>query len=244
MLSIWLIHYPSSLEVVTRAESLSVLSADERSQVQRLSSPRAERQALTFLAQRDCLSLVAPHVAPREWSLERSAAGQPRVDGPSTRYSVSLSLSHRRDWLAVAINDNGSVGVDVELAVGRRSIDEIAAEYFCASEASRMAHFREPHAREAYFLYLWVLKEAYTKAIGRGLTAGLDSVCLDDHGIAAFRDPNQKKENWNVHHFRMPGGYHLGIAATGRAEPGLYHWMAPSRCVPVTVEASSIVFPP
>jgi 4'-phosphopantetheinyl transferase len=89
--------------------------------------------------------------------------GKPEcVAGPS------VSVSHSGPWAACAIAVDGSVGVDVQLAVPGRRVESIAREYFGRAESDWIE--ADPERR---FYMLWVLKEAYLKALGLGLAGGL-----------------------------------------------------------------------
>jgi phosphopantetheinyl transferase len=93
-----------------------------------------------------------------------AADGKPGcVDGPA------ISLSHSGDVVVCAVGDCEALGVDVEVRAPRTvELTEIAERYFTAEEARWIGV--DPEAR---FRQLWVLKEAYLKALGRGLAGGL-----------------------------------------------------------------------
>lgn len=84
------------------------------------------------------------------------------VDGPA------ISLSHSGELAICAVTERGAVGVDVETRRPRTDLGAIAERYFTAAEARWIAV--DPDAR---FRMLWVLKEAYLKALGSGLAGGL-----------------------------------------------------------------------
>jgi phosphopantetheine--protein transferase-like protein len=97
--------------------------------------------------------------------IETSSDGKPRcVDGPA------LSVSHSGDVLVCALADSGPLGVDVETRTPRE-LAAVAERFFTKAEARWLA--AEPEQR---FRMLWVLKEAYLKALGAGLAGGLSSL--------------------------------------------------------------------
>ena len=68
------------------------------------------------------------------------------------------------------------IGIDVETGRLPSSLAELANRYFTAAEGAWLAADPEPR-----FRMLWVLKEAYLKALGLGLAGGLQSLeCLVD----------------------------------------------------------------
>jgi 4'-phosphopantetheinyl transferase len=96
--------------------------------------------------------------------VEVSAAGKPEcVGGPA------ISVSHSGDAVVCALAEV-AVGVDVETKPPR-NLDVVAERYFTAAEARWLA--ADPAVR---FPMLWVLKEAYLKALGVGLAGGLASL--------------------------------------------------------------------
>jgi hypothetical protein len=88
------------------------------------------------------------------------------VDGPG------LSLSHDQGLVVCAISNAGDVGVDIQLPSQRRHTTEIAAHHFSAAE---QAWLRRAPSADAFY-WLWVLKEAYLKRLGTGLSGGLGQV--------------------------------------------------------------------
>jgi phosphopantetheinyl transferase len=93
------------------------------------------------------------------------ASGKPEcVGGPE------ISVSHSRGLVVCALAPEGRIGVDVELPVSGRAIDGIADRYFSADERHWIG------SRPERFHMLWVLKEAYLKALGLGLAGGLDAL--------------------------------------------------------------------
>ena len=101
-----------------------------------------------------------------ELEIRTTPRGKPEcVAGPS------VSVSHSGPWAACAIAVEGSVGVDVQSAVPGRRVESIAREYFARAESDWIE--ADPERR---FYMLWVLKEAYLKALGLGLAGGLDTL--------------------------------------------------------------------
>ena len=98
--------------------------------------------------------------------LRATPEGKPEcVAGPA------ISLSHSGEIVVCAVASGGSIGVDVEMRKARTPTVTLAAHYFSAFEASWVEG--DPDRR---FHMLWVLKEAYLKALGVGLAGGLDSL--------------------------------------------------------------------
>jgi len=83
----------------------------------------------------------------------------------------AISLSHSGDIVACAVTSAAAVGIDIETRIARTSSAVLAARHYTPSEADWVA--ADPERR---FQMLWVLKEAYLKALGVGLSGGLTSL--------------------------------------------------------------------
>ncbi len=90
---------------------------------------------------------------------------------------LDFNLSHARDHVLIAIARNQPLGVDLERVDRRIEIVDLARRYFARAEADALEALAEA-ARAAAFLRLWTCKEAVLKAIGEGLSFGLDRVAF------------------------------------------------------------------
>ena len=151
----------------------------------------------------DCLGMPPDRVP-----LMRSATGQPRI---GTDRPISFSLAHCETHAVVAIANQALVGVDVEhhrsvpdaLAIGRR--------YFAGEEADMLVA-REPQDLDAAFLRLWVSKEAFTKAIGLGLSYPLNRVVVrgfDDGNPRSTKidEAHGKASEWSLTYLELARSY-------------------------------------
>ena len=80
-----------------------------------------------------------------------------------------VSVSHARGIVACAVTLTGDVGIDVEYVDENRDVERLAMEYFSPGENEWL----RGQSSNSFFM-LWVLKEAWLKAIGSGLAGGLD----------------------------------------------------------------------
>ncbi|MEP6881786.1 MAG: 4'-phosphopantetheinyl transferase superfamily protein, partial [Dokdonella sp.] len=111
------------------------------------------------------------------------------------------------------------LGVDVERGSMRRSrsAHELATRFFASDEALALAGLPDTQ-RERAFLHLWTCKEAVLKAIGHGLSFGLDRLrfALDDngepHALVSIADEAGSASEWQIHRFD-PGSGHVGSLA-------------------------------
>ncbi len=88
---------------------------------------------------------------------------------------LHFNLSHAGPHVLLAFARGQALGIDLERCDRRLSIEGIAKRFFAAREALALATLPPARQREA-FLRLWTHKEAVLKAIGHGLSFGLDRV--------------------------------------------------------------------
>lgn len=109
----------------------------------------------------------------------------------SDRDDLHFSLSHSGCWAVCAISDT-PVGVDVELP---RCTLRIAKRYF---------HPEELTAADSVFLTrLWTAKEAFVKALGRGLTIPLDSFVVHLEPDQANLHQSYSPLPYRLHEYRL-----------------------------------------
>jgi 4'-phosphopantetheinyl transferase len=103
-----------------------------------------------------------------------NAHGKPELLGEA----LAFNLSHSADRLAIAVTSLAHIGVDIERVKPRPALAEVAARCFAAPElAAWQAVAAQQQLREFY--RLWTKKEAFVKAVGRGLALGLEQCELD-----------------------------------------------------------------
>lgn len=85
---------------------------------------------------------------------------------------IHVNLSHSGDWAVCAVSD-GSVGIDIERV---RCADTALAKRFFTSEEHEYIR-NSPSPDEAFF-EVWVRKESFVKAVGKGLAIPLSSFCV------------------------------------------------------------------
>src|SRR5207237_5593023 len=86
---------------------------------------------------------------------------------------VQFNLAHSDGLALLAVARGREVGLDLERVRPEVAGEEIAERYYSPAE---VAAFRAlpPSERERAFFACWTRKEAYLKALGRGLTVPLE----------------------------------------------------------------------
>jgi 4'-phosphopantetheinyl transferase len=90
---------------------------------------------------------------------------------------------------------------------------ELAAQYFSTREVTRLQACHES-ARDAHFIELWTLKEAYVKAIGAGLSHPLSSfsVLFNGSSFLRFEPATREQSMWQFALFAPSAGHRMAVA--------------------------------
>lgn len=122
-----------------------------------------------------------------------SPHGKPYYNG-----SKEFSISHSGDYVAVAFSDK-KIGIDIEKLTEFDLMSVL--DYLHPEEA---AYVESASNAEGAFYKVWTRKEAYLKAIGKGIVEGLDNEnCLQDELTY--------NEKWYLHSAPLFSDYQLAL---------------------------------
>ena len=203
IVDLWVVDLSGAEGALERAAKL--LDAVECARAQRIVMPVVRDR---FVLARAALRTILGHylqIPPRRVVLREGAAGKPHLDPPA---DLAFNLSHTRDLAVLAVTAREQVGVDVELlgrtvasSVMRRVLDERELALVLAAPAER---------RDELFLRHWTAKEAYVKALGIGLAAGLRGV-----GVREATTTPTIAGAWSVQRFDPRPGAVGAVAVAG-----------------------------
>ena len=167
---------------------VDLLSTDEKIRHARFMFDRDKRDfAVAHALVRRVLSRYST-IAPRDWRFDASPNQKPQVAADQAGEPPLLfSLSHTHGVVACAVSRGLDVGIDVESIDRIVDAMEVARRFFSPSEVAMLDACAEGE-RATRFVELWTLKEAYVKAIGRGLIVPLDQFrfSFDEVGSIEF----------------------------------------------------------
>ena len=169
---VWRVFLPE-LEMWQRSME-SILSAQEISFSKRFKDPA--KRTLYILRNGILRWLVHKYTTllPQNIEFCRTKFGKPFLKSKTWPGFIRFNVSYSRDRLLLAFSRKYFVGIDLEYKNIEFPVVDIASRFFTAAEANLIKTDNET-ARIALFFKIWVLKEAYTKAIGKGLFLPLDS---------------------------------------------------------------------
>lgn len=198
---------------------LDRLSAAE---IERAGRFRFDADRRRFVAAHAALrSILAGYVGlePAELTLALAGGGKPFVEIAGTPSPIRFNLSHSQDLALVAVSHQREVGIDLEWLARARDAEGIAARYFSTVERRALDRLTGDDRRRAV-LRAWVVKEAYLKACGDGLTRRLedfDVVIGADEGsrLLEVRDRPGDESRWTLRCLRPHPEFVAALAVEG-----------------------------
>ena len=186
---------------------------------------RRPQDQLRFLVGRGMLRTLLQRytgVEASRWQFELGPYGRPdAVCGDAGVAAPRFSLSHSRGTSIAAFSfDVDEVGADVE-ARDRMAHADLARRYFAPTEAEVVEQATETDRGEL-FLRFWTLKEAYVKAVGQGISLGLDTFAFSLRGqlppTVSFASPGNDPSQWHFYE-QSWDDQQIAVAARLRKQP-------------------------
>ncbi len=203
-------------------------------------STAERRRAARFVRDTDRQRFIVGHAAlrtilgqylgipPGQVEMIDGPGGKPSLPPPNMSH-LHYNLSHSESVAMVALALDREVGVDVEHVRYFADAASIVQRYFAPGERARWQAMPD-HEQRAAFFRAWTRKEAYLKARGIGLSAGLDQFevslvpgeptrLVPDVGTADSPVP------WHVYDVSPGNGYLAACAVEGGIEKAsVYDW--------------------
>jgi len=175
---VWFAVEEEIARVAAHAEGRSALSDADWTRWKRL---RMADDQERFLAARILLRfMLSAHtgVSPEDWRFESDEHGRPHITAPTSHRRIRFSITHTSGLVACAVTGRGDVGVDAEAHDRESRTVDVAHRFFSAPEVACLDSC-PPEQHQHLFFDIWTLKEAYVKALGRGLALPLDRFSFD-----------------------------------------------------------------
>ena len=162
-----------------------------------------------------CCSEKPPNI----WQFITTDHGKPELMVTGDMPRLRVNISHTRGMAAVALTVEHDIGVDVEWMERTVEADKLAERMFARSEYEIVATASDDDKIET-FLSFWTLKEAYVKAIGKGLSQPLDEFSFDlERSVIWFKNTHaDDPARWRFERYR-PGPDHIMALAVRHPDP-------------------------
>jgi len=162
-----------NLDAVRTRHLTNTLSPDERVRADHFHS-QTDRDR--FIAAHGLLRTILSRclgIAPARLRFSKDTHEKPRLAETSDTLALRFNMSHSHGVALVAVAEGREVGVDIERRRPDVDILEIARRFFSPDEFHTLRSLPDA-ARKQMFFQAWVRKEAFLKAIGKGLSGGLN----------------------------------------------------------------------
>lgn len=210
---IWVVDDLAAITEELQANYMDLLSDEEKSHHQRL---RRQQDKLLYLTAkaltRIVLSEYYPEITPKQWLFEIGPHGKPRIKNTMIR-PLHFNLSHTHSLIGLALQYDHSVGIDVENHNRTNNLESVAKQVFTKAEQDYLNSPESTNFRDRFFK-LWTLKEAFVKATGEGITAGLKSFefCFTQDEIKVSGKNQHTQKSWSFYHQKYAQDYSLAVA--------------------------------
>lgn len=220
-------------------EQLSgTLSSDEHERASTFAFARDRRR---MQVSRGVLRLLlAGYVdsAPRAIDLREGPNGKPELSVPSGDRRLEFNCSHSHGLALYAFARGRRVGIDLEAVRHLPEADGIAELCFSPRERSELFALPPGCLHEAV-LRGWTMKEAYTKAVGDGLTRPLDGVEVavtptEPPALCAIDGDCDVPGRWSLRTLSPEAGYVAAVVVEGHGYE-LSCWAGQPNTLTVTV---------
>lgn len=150
--------------------------------------------------------------APENLSFVTGRYGKPGLDAQIHRHPPEFSLSHSHGVGLLAVARRVRVGVDIEWHDPARDIGLLANSTFSAKEHSAWSRLVE-RARFESFFQIWVCKEAFIKATGRGIGYGLKRFDVSVGTGTPSIEFQGNDEEWGLRTIDVGPGFSAAVVA-------------------------------
>ena len=196
----------------------------DREEAKRAARYVFERHRARFTVARGVLrNVLSRYLAchPAEIVFESNEYGKPSLSvGGQGRMAVHFNVSHSEELALYAFSAETEVGIDVERIREDLATAEIAERFFSPEEV-RALGVLPPHLRTEAFFNCWTRKEAYIKALGKGVSHPLERFTVSlapDHPALLLADETDPEacSRWSLHALRIDPGYAAALAVRRR----------------------------
>ena len=156
---------------------------------------------------------------PSSWTFETDSHGKPEIVCCPGTPRIRINSTHTHGLAAVALILNHNIGCDAECMLSDTPLS-IANRYFAPAECAELNAMHGSAARDRFYA-LWTLKEAYLKAVGRGLSLGLDAAVFrfDPLAVTFPARVGDRPEAWYFGRYSL-NSEHVVALAVRHPTPG------------------------
>ncbi|MCY3752212.1 MAG: 4'-phosphopantetheinyl transferase superfamily protein [Gammaproteobacteria bacterium] len=142
--------------------------------------------------------------------------GKPWLDARVSGRTVAFNVSHSHGLALVALTVGGRLGVDLEKVRPEVEWEDLAGRYFAEAEIRALENRPQGDGLKAFYA-CWTRKEAFVKALGAGVSYGLEQfdVSVDpdeDYAALTIRGKDEDAAGWLVKNLPVPDSHAAALA--------------------------------
>ena len=197
-----------------------LLAADEWTRAERFRFPE---HRCRFIARRGSVRTILGRyldVPPQSLIFDKNKNGKPFIPADANATPPAFNVSSSQDLALLAVAPNRRLGVDIERMDPKHADRQVAESHFSSVEKEALKNLPESQRLEAFF-HCWCRKEAFIKAVGKGLSFPLNrfavSVGSDRPAELIACDPSLgfHQSDWSLHDLPPVLGYAAALAVHG-----------------------------
>ena len=197
------------------------LSTDETARAKRF---RLEQDRRRFIAGRAILRIILGYylsVEPGLMQFSYGKYGKPRLTDSPGNKGFYFSMSRSGGLALYGFTRDCSIGVDIERIRDIPEMDQIARQFFSTRENAVLRALPESKKAKAFF-NCWTRKEAFIKAIGKGLSQPLDrfDVSLipgESARLLRINGDSKRALSWSIQELKPASGFVAALAVKKRS---------------------------
>ena len=156
----------------------SILSDNEKKKVDKYKTEGLRNRHIISKGLLRILIAKYMNYSPNEIIFYFNEFGKPSISPDSEGTNLFFNLSHSDNIAVFVFSGNREVGIDVEKVKELADMEGVVD--LCFSESEKKWFSKLPSAKkEEMFYKIWTCKEAYIKAIGKGLSFSPNRITLD-----------------------------------------------------------------
>ena len=196
----------------------AMLCADELERAARFKFDNKRREYIvTRGLLREALAVLLKTPA-QEIQLTYTAENKPVLETRGQQQQLVFNATHSHGQALVAASLNRQLGIDIEKIRDDVEYEKLAQRYFSENEQQALQAYAGD--KQAAFFATWTRKEAFVKAVGKGIAFGLSEfdVTVDpqlEPQMLATRWQADDVHNWFMASLPVAENYQACVAADG-----------------------------
>jgi 4'-phosphopantetheinyl transferase len=180
-------------------------------------------------------------IEPKQVQFSYGYHGKPELAERLGDTELRFNLAHSHELALYAFTRGREIGVDIEYLRFIPDAEQIAASFFSAGEIAALQAL-PANQRQMAFFACWTSKEAYVKAVGKGLALPLDQfeVSLapgEPAGLLNVKGAPGEAPRWSLNTWTPAPGYVAALAVKGRNwQPTYWQFPKSTSDVPLTFQ--------